>query len=174
MNVNDINFQKMKVKDLRKFVSENLIFRGGLCKLSKADIIDKILSSEWYKMKCNEIPETTEETNEEQEPETETNEVEQEQPEIETNEVETNEEKPEEIMEQIKKVKKQKSGKSKNVKKKLQKRLEILEKKLELQRLEEENLNRNLQKYNDQNKIQEMINEALEKQKRDFVNRLFT
>lgn len=39
----------MKVADLRKLVSENSIFRGGLSLMKKREIIDRILDSEWYK-----------------------------------------------------------------------------------------------------------------------------
>jgi hypothetical protein len=54
------NFNKMKVAELRKFVSENNIFSGGLSTLKKKDIIDKIYESEYYHLNYRPVDELTE------------------------------------------------------------------------------------------------------------------
>ena len=53
-------FSKMKVAELRKFVSENQIFSGGLSTMKKKDLIDKIYDSEWYNINCRPVEELSE------------------------------------------------------------------------------------------------------------------
>jgi hypothetical protein len=42
------DLKKMKVVDLRKFVSQNNIFKGGLCSMKKSDILDGIYRSDFW------------------------------------------------------------------------------------------------------------------------------
>lgn len=54
------NFNTMKVAQLRKLVSENNIFSGGLSSMKKKDLIDKIYESEWYHLNHRPSSELTE------------------------------------------------------------------------------------------------------------------
>ena len=54
------NFNTMKVAQLRKLVSENNIFSGGLSSMKKKDLIDKIYESEWYHLNYKPVEELTE------------------------------------------------------------------------------------------------------------------
>jgi len=52
---NDIN--KMKVSELRRLVSENSIFKGGLSNMKKSQIIDKIYNSPWWQTEIGNMSE---------------------------------------------------------------------------------------------------------------------
>jgi len=53
MNPQQIN--KMKVTELRRLVVDKNIFRGGLSNMKKASILDKIYQSQWWKEETGEI-----------------------------------------------------------------------------------------------------------------------
>lgn len=44
-----MDFNKLKVADLRKLITQNKIFHGGLSSMKKRDLLDKIYESEWYR-----------------------------------------------------------------------------------------------------------------------------
>lgn len=157
MNMNEsVNINKMKVSDLRKFVSSNTIFRGGLSSMKKSEILDRIYASDWYTQNGHnkETEEEVEETEETQPETTETEDVSQTQQENtqqETTEPEINE----------------------NDAQILQNRLEYLQQQLLQKKNEEDEIQKQISYEQEDERVKEMIQKALENQKRQFVDRFF-
>jgi len=150
-----VNFNKMKVKDLRKFVSSNNIFRGGIANMKKSEIIDKIYTSDWLKVNGN-VEEGDEQQQEQHQEEQETTEhPTQDEQQQEPTDEETQE--PELIVD----------------KQQLQDRLLFLQQQLELKRQEEDKLNDQILIAQESERVQQLINKALEKQRTELVSKLF-
>ena len=121
----DLN--KMKVVDLRKFVSQNNIFKGGLSSMKKSDILDGIYRSDFWQNQLSNIqkeqienrlkqlqeklvkeqhPVVEEQKVEEEHPVVEEQKVEEQHPVVEEQKVEPVEEQPVESVEQTQDIQK--------------------------------------------------------------------
>lgn len=150
----ELNINKMKVADLRKFVSTNGIFKGGLSSMKKSEILDKIYSSDWYK-EHGTIEEETEE-----QPQTETEEQEQQtETDTQTEQTEQTETDTPDIPE--------------DDTEKLQNRLQYLQEQLKKKRDEEENLQKQISYEQEEDRVKQLIQEALKEQREKFVQKLF-
>lgn len=147
----ELNINKMKVADLRKFVSTNGIFKGGLSSMKKSEILDKIYSSDWYKEHGTiEETDTEQEKPQEQEEETEEQQTEeQEQTEQEQTDI------PEDDTEQ------------------LQNRLQFLQDQLKKKQDEEQNLQKQISYEREEERVKKLIQDALKEQREKFVKRMF-
>ena len=183
VNVNSIH--KMKVKDLRKLVSDNYIFRGGLSSMKKGEIIDSILKSDWYKLNGGIIPEP--------QPQPEPEIIAQPEPEpeiiaqpVEPQPVEPQPVEPQPELQPELQPEPQHELQSElqpepaqdlpplPLKRELQNRLQFLQQQLEMKQKEEEELQKQISFEKEDDRIKKMIQDALEQQKQTFMNRLFS
>jgi hypothetical protein len=166
----DVNIHKMKVAELRKLVSDNSIFRGGLSSMKKRDIVNNILNSDWYKSQ-NKLPEPTplerqladiQPVEQQPEPEVVENVVEKEVIEPEKQEVIE----PEIVNEPTVVDDKDREQ--------LENRLEYLQEQLRLKQVEEQELERQISFEQEGERVKLMIQEALDRQKEQLMSRLFS
>lgn len=146
----NINFNKMKVAELRKFVSTNSIFKGGLSSLKKTEILDKIYSSEWYREHGVTEPEDEQQDDEQQQ--------------------ETQEQQQESVQEPTQ----EPTQETQENEQELLNRLEFLQQQLREKQEEEAKIQKEISYEQEDSRVKQMIQDALSEQRQKFMNRLFS